>query len=324
MDDSWHRVVGHQLRVADNDVLVTIFERHDEHGQVVHTRVVGPNQLITEGPPAAAWREMLELLGIAPPAPPAPLIAKAPEPEKASPDPLPEPAAEEPAGSTTILPPMIAASPPQIALPPAIEAESRQSLPEDKEDEDIEREQDRPVRQGSFRQTFRDTLLRILNSPVEPAEDESDAENNDEPPCEVTRKDVAYIPKLATAGEAARFIYEIDRNIELLEMRADASARAKRLAYLKKANRAKRCQHMKLNGEGCGSPALRRQKFCHFHAQTHAPGIDIPVIEDQRSLQLALTKVAQQVAGNKIDAVQAKLLLQILDIAGRNLPAEGC
>jgi hypothetical protein len=39
-----------------------------------------------------------------------------------------------------------------------------------------------------------------------------------------------------------------------------------------------------------------------------------------RSLQLAYMKVAQQVAANKIDPAQARVLLQVLEKAGRSLP----
>jgi len=52
------------------------------------------------------------------------------------------------------------------------------------------------------------------------------------------------------------------------------------------------------------------------------PASTFPSSEDQRSLQIAFTKLAQQVASSKIDVSQAKLLLQIIDAAGRNLQAE--
>jgi len=120
---------------------------------------------------------------------------------------------------------------------------------------------------------LKDTLIKLLNSPVE-----KEPEYAEEPPPEITAGHVADIHNLATAADAAVFIDAIEQNIQLAEMCADAKHRATRLAYLKKANRSQRCQHMKLNGEGCGSPAVRGEKFCHFHAQAHAPSIDIPVI----------------------------------------------
>lgn len=170
------------------------------------------------------------------------------------------------------------------------------------------------------RNIVRDSLIKLLNSPVE---DDSDSQYDEEPPPEITAEDVACIPHLPTSADAAAFIDVVEQNLELAEMRAQAAEKAKKLKYLKKANRSKRCEHVKFNDEACGSPALRGERFCHFHAAAHAPNIEMPVIEDQRSLQIAFTKLAQQVATNKIDAAQAKLLLQILETAGRNLPAEG-
>ena len=64
-----------------------------------------------------------------------------------------------------------------------------------------------------------------------------------------------------------------------------------------------RCQHLKVNGTQCGSPALRRNKFCFFHkrwqteriqlnASNHkrraARGFDLPVLEDANSIQITL------------------------------------
>lgn len=131
---------------------------------------------------------------------------------------------------------------------------------------------------------------------------------------------VAYIPYLHSTQEAANLIRHIDENIQLTEMQADASRRAANLNYLKKANRAKRCGHVKLNGQTCGSPALRGQQYCHFHTQAHGASMDLPLIEDESSLQLASLKLAQQIAANKIAPAQARILLQVLDKAGRVIP----
>jgi hypothetical protein len=318
MVETWQRLIGHTLRVGDKDVQITIHETYmgDNPGVPAYVRVVAPNGLITEGGVAEAWREMHVLLGITPPSPPK--APESPEPQKSDSSPKSStqlPSIQQPAAAP--LPALAAArlSAPALSAPATDERESPQY---ELEEEDIEAEEDRPMN----RNTLKETLIRVLNSPVQVADD-SDGDYEDEPPREITAEDVAGIPNLATSADAAAFIEDVDRNIELIEMRADAVARAKKLEYLKKANSRKRCEHVKLNGENCGSPAVRRERFCHFHGQAHASSIDLPVIEDQRSLQIALTKLAQQVASNKIDAVQAKLLLQILESAGRNLPAEG-
>src|SRR5262249_7333183 len=92
------------------------------------------------------------------------------------------------------------------------------------------------------------------------------------------------------------------------------------LNYLKKANRAKRCGHVKVSGQTCGSPALRGQQYCHFHVQAHGASIELPFIEDQQSLQLAYMKVAQQEAADKSAPAPARVLMQVLDKARRSLP----
>jgi hypothetical protein len=261
------------------------------------------------------------LLGITPPSPP--VVPEHQEPETSESNPLPESQLSPVETAEVVSVPAVAEASllvPAVATPAlaAPAADDQESLDHEQEDEDFEAEEEPQMN----RNTLRETLIRVLNSPVQVADD-STGGYDDEPPREITAEDVAGIPNLATSADAAAFLEDVDRNIELIEMRADAAARAKKLEYLKKANSRKRCEHVKLNGESCGSPAVRGERFCHFHGQAHAPSIDFPLIEDQRSLQIALTKLAQQVASNKIDAVQAKLLLQILDSAGRNLPAEG-
>jgi hypothetical protein len=159
---------------------------------------------------------------------------------------------------------------------------------------------------------LRESLIRILNQPV----------YSSDPPREIGQDVVSEIANVSSEAEAVDLIGDLDANINLMEMRDEAAKRAEKLLYLEKAHRAKRCQHVKANGEGCGSPALRQQDYCFFHGQMRAGSIEIPVIEDQHSLQLAFVRLAQQVAAGKIDPAQAKVLLQIFESAGRNLPAE--
>jgi hypothetical protein len=218
MVETWQRVIGHTLRVGDKDVQITIHETcmDDNPGIPAHVRVVAPNGLITEGGVAEAWREMHVLLGIRPPSPPK--APESPEPQKS--DPLPEsspqlPSIQQPAAAS--LPALAAArlSAPAHSAPATDEQESPQY---EQEDEDFEAEEERPMN----RNTLKETLFRVLNSPVEVADD-SDGEYEDEPPREITAEDVAAIPNLATPAEAAAFIEDVDRNIELVEMRTHPS-----------------------------------------------------------------------------------------------------
>ena len=93
-----------------------------------------------------------------------------------------------------------------------------------------------------------------------------------------------------------------------------------------------RCQHIKINGTQCGSPALRRNKFCFFHKKWHderilingrqarrARSIDLPVLEDANSIQVALMQVMRMIMAGELDAQKAGLLLYGLQTASCNL-----
>jgi hypothetical protein len=92
-----------------------------------------------------------------------------------------------------------------------------------------------------------------------------------------------------------------------------------------------RCHYIKTNGTRCGSPALRDQKFCYFHQRwqqqrinlRHYPGeesyLELPVLEDADSIQMALTQVMRLVLSQKINPKEAGLLLYALQIASANL-----
>ena len=95
-----------------------------------------------------------------------------------------------------------------------------------------------------------------------------------------------------------------------------------------------RCQHIKVNGTQCGSPALRRNKFCFFHkrwqteriqlnASNHkrraARGFDLPVLEDANSIQITLMQVMRMIVSREIDSKTAGLLLYALQTASFNL-----
>lgn len=165
---------------------------------------------------------------------------------------------------------------------------------------------------------LREKLLQKLQEPVPDPDDDLDMT----PPPPIDADKLAAIPKLGSLDEAADLCIDIHRNIELLEGLAELAVEADKLERLKAANGAKRCEHVKLNGKTCGSPALRGQQYCHYHGQAHAPVFELPVIEDQASLQIAFSRLAQQVMAEKVNAPQARLLLQILQSAARNLPVE--
>jgi len=98
-------------------------------------------------------------------------------------------------------------------------------------------------------------------------------------------------------------------------------------------NSIPRCEHIKINGTQCGSPALRRNHFCFFHKRWHETRIvlnanrarraratlDLPVLEDANSVQVSLMQVMRLVLSGQVDPKTAGLLLYALQTASSNL-----
>ena len=94
-----------------------------------------------------------------------------------------------------------------------------------------------------------------------------------------------------------------------------------------------RCQHIKVNGTQCGSPAVRRNRFCFFHKRWHEqhiviatalsqqiqPCLDVPVLEDANSVQVALMQVIQLLLAGQIEHKTAALVLYGLQTAASNI-----
>ena len=76
-------------------------------------------------------------------------------------------------------------------------------------------------------------------------------------------------------------------------------------------SRPQKCQHRKLDGRRCGSPAMKGKRMCYFHEESRktypnrvgpAPIFpDFPIIEDARSVQIALNQVIQALVHRSID-----------------------
>ncbi len=91
----------------------------------------------------------------------------------------------------------------------------------------------------------------------------------------------------------------------------------------------RRCQHIKVNGTQCGSPARRKERYCHFHRENQPERVKVggkggvnflmPVLEDAQSIQSVVRQVVMLVLGGKIDNKQAGLMLYALQIASTNL-----
>jgi hypothetical protein len=93
-----------------------------------------------------------------------------------------------------------------------------------------------------------------------------------------------------------------------------------------------RCQHIKINGVQCDSPALRRHKLCYFHKRYRQKRLEInsnirrerskitlPLLEDADSVQMTLAEVMRLLVTQQIDHRTASLMLYGLQTAASNL-----
>jgi len=98
-------------------------------------------------------------------------------------------------------------------------------------------------------------------------------------------------------------------------------------------NYPNRCQHLHTNGTQCGSPALRRKRFCYFHKRYQDERIRLntdrrrrgvatfilPVLEDANSIQMSLMQIMRLLLTGQIEHKTASLLLYALQTASSNL-----
>jgi hypothetical protein len=92
----------------------------------------------------------------------------------------------------------------------------------------------------------------------------------------------------------------------------------------------KRCEHIKINGIQCGSPAMRQYRFCYFHRgwgsetvplnSSQKPcSFSLPVLEDATAIQIAVMQVMRYIISGDLDSKKAGLLLYALQTASSNL-----
>ncbi len=88
----------------------------------------------------------------------------------------------------------------------------------------------------------------------------------------------------------------------------------------------KTCEHIKIDGQSCGSPALRGAPYCHFHERfydlNHMPGspdYEPPVLEDALSVQLFITQITKALLCGSISSLEANNLLNFARAAMQNL-----
>jgi hypothetical protein len=92
----------------------------------------------------------------------------------------------------------------------------------------------------------------------------------------------------------------------------------------------KECRHIMPSGLHCKSPAMRGSAFCYFHGRAPRPArpartlesnIEIPLVNSPREAVLALNRIMQALAANRISARRAAVLLQGMQMAsGQVMP----
>ena len=84
-----------------------------------------------------------------------------------------------------------------------------------------------------------------------------------------------------------------------------------------------RCQHIKVNNQQCGSPALKHHRFCYFHGELRGKKpnyLRLPILEDHRAIQMAITKVCQGICDGSIDNKRGSILFYGLQVASAAVP----
>ena len=89
---------------------------------------------------------------------------------------------------------------------------------------------------------------------------------------------------------------------------------------------SRRCSHIKVTGHRCGSPALRDEDLCYFHARLIGrirARIDNAIspmaqLENGEAVQVSLMAVIDSILKGTIELKRAQLIVRALSIAQRN------
>ena len=83
-----------------------------------------------------------------------------------------------------------------------------------------------------------------------------------------------------------------------------------------------RCTYTKSDGESCSAYAVRNTDLCYFHSQTSdgrrkkkKKVLNLPVLEDDRAIQMAVTNICRAVADDSLEPKRAATLLYGLQVA---------
>ena len=158
-------------------------------------------------------------------------------------------------------------------------------------------------------------------------DDQYEQEEDDDRPWKVTKHTFGKIDSMSPS-QLEDLLDNIEANEDWRDLRETAKRRtAQWLGAIRKAKEAPRCQYLKTDGKGCGSPAMNDAAFCYFHGEARTKRAaeeasnlqEVPVLEDRLSLQLAITRLCAQLTCRSIDEKTGRVLLAALRLAQKNL-----
>lgn len=80
--------------------------------------------------------------------------------------------------------------------------------------------------------------------------------------------------------------------------------------------RIRQCDHLKVTGDRCGSPAMRGAHKCYFHLRPQKiDDFQINSITDPISRQKAITEIFNALLANKMEPKRASALLYALQVS---------
>jgi hypothetical protein len=156
-------------------------------------------------------------------------------------------------------------------------------------------------------------------------ENEEETEDDDRP-WPITKETLREIKNMSPL-ELQALLENLDLHEEWESLRETARDRVGQwLGAIKKAEAAPRCQFVKLNGNNCGSPAMKGQSLCYYHAEAEKrkaeeadKALTLPTLEDKVSVQLAILRVFNHLVEKSIDEKTGRALISALRLAQRNI-----
>jgi hypothetical protein len=308
--DEWDKPIWYTYRVLGRDVSVCVKEHYTSENPGVPQSVVvsGPNGL-----KASSLHEMLDLLGIPHEKPPAPALPPPAAPqlveeiraaEEGSPSAEVKASAVEPSHNGTAAPENATAA--EATLP------SRNGRTGKKREEPVwDPERDAKDMQEASRRQERWAEQHPWLWPMPEDIKEFNRFDSDMRIAWLAERfKAAYPERHAAALDPEKYRAYLEKHGE--KVRNDLP----RIT----ADGAPRCQFVKLDGQTCGSPAMKHRRFCCFHSRTRVERkkkkeIEVPVLEDDRSIQMTVTHVCRGLADGSLEGKRAATLLYGLQVA---------